>query len=93
MVLSYLKDLNQNVYSMVVSVLLVLWFNGISGILNYYYPTRGPLISVILLIIPAVLFYMGDGNLDKLYKQHNIEYPILSSVGQNGQNTNSGRRR
>lgn len=78
--LSYLKAHNSNLYSAVVSLLLVIWFNGASGLLNHYIPERGLMTSLILLLIPAVLFFMDDGNLDKLYKPYNIEYPILSST-------------
>ena len=88
--LSYLKLNNPNLYSIAVSLLLVLWFNGASGLINYYIPERGLMISIILLLIPAVLFYRDDGNLDKLYKPNNIEYPILSSIREI---RSSGRRR
>lgn len=90
MVLSYFRINNPNLYSVMVSLLLVVWFNGASGLLNHYIPDRGLVTSLILLFIPAVLFLMDDGNLDKLYKQQNTEYPILASIRPV---RSSGRRR
>jgi len=74
--LTYYKKYNPNLYSLLVSLLLALWYNGISGMLNYYWPTRGPYISVVFLLLPIILFLTDDGHLDELYKPPGIAYPI-----------------
>ncbi|QKF94605.1 hypothetical protein QKU48_gp1147 [Fadolivirus algeromassiliense] len=78
--LSYLKKNNQNLYSLVVSLLLALWYNGISGLINHYMPNRGPMLSITLLIIPLAMFLSDDGHLDELYKPAEIQYPVISSA-------------
>jgi hypothetical protein len=75
--LTYLKKHNINLYSLVVSLLLALWYNGIAGLLNYWIPVRGPLISSILLLIPIVILLTDDGNLNELY---NAPASIGSSI-------------
>lgn len=66
--LSYYKKNNPNIYSLLVSVLLAVWYNGISGLLNYYWPSRGPTLSIIFLCIPLIVFLTDDGHLDELYR-------------------------
>jgi hypothetical protein len=82
--LTYYKKNNPNLYSLLVSLLLALWYNGISGMLNYYWPSRGPKISIIFLVIPVILFLTDDGQLDELYATPGINYPI--SMKENNQN-------
>lgn len=94
--LSYLKKHNQNLYSLIVSLLLALWYNGISGLINHYIPNRGPLISFALLIIPLAMFLSDDGHLDELYKPAELQYPIISSSIQpqnSGQSMSAAIRR
>lgn len=75
--LTYYKKHNPNVYSLLVSLLLALWYNGISGLINYYWPNRGPNISVIFLTLPLIVFLTDDGHLDELYQSPGIKYPIV----------------
>lgn len=78
--LSSLQHNHANIYSLIVSLLLAVWYNGISGAINYYLPERGPFILFLMLTIPLVVFLIDDGNLDELYTAPNIKYPILSGV-------------
>lgn len=78
--LTYYKKHNSNLYSLVVSLLLALWYNGISGILNHYYPQRGPILSIIFMVIPLIVFLTDDGRLNELYEPPSIEYPIGQKV-------------
>ncbi len=90
--LSYLKKNHQNLYSLLVSLLLALWYNGIAGLINYYMPNRGPLLSFSLLIIPLVVFLSDDGYLDELYKPTDIQYPVITTTAAQSSNTASARR-
>ncbi len=78
--LTYYKKHNPNMYSLLVSFFLALWYNGISGLLNYYWPNRGPALSVIFLLVPLLIFLTDDGHLDELYKS--------SSDGKSNTNAN-----
>lgn len=78
--LSYYKNYNKNLYSLIVSLLLAFWYNGITGIINYYLPNRGPYISIILMMLPLFIFMTDDGKLNELYAPPNIQYPILAST-------------
>ena len=83
--LTYSKKYNPNMYSLLVSFFLALWYNGISGLLNYYWPNRGPALSVIFLLIPLLIFLTDDGHLDELYRA-----PIDSKSNVNvNENTNA----
>lgn len=74
--LTYYKKHNPNLYSLMVSLLLSLWYNGISGLLNHYWPNRTLVISAIFLIIPIIIFLTDDGQLNELYVPPSINYPI-----------------
>jgi len=63
-----------------VSLLLAMWYNGVTGIINYYLPNRGPFISIFLMTIPIFIFLTDDGRLNELYASSNIQYPILAST-------------
>ena len=63
--LTYYKVTNPNLYSLIVSVLLAVWYNGVYGLLNYYFPHRGLGISLILLMIPLIVFLSDDGELSE----------------------------
>lgn len=65
--LTYYKKHNRNIYSLLVSILLALWYNGIAGLLNYYWPERGPALSIIFMSLPLLIFLTDDGHLDELY--------------------------
>jgi hypothetical protein len=67
--LSYYKKNNPNIYSLLVSFFLAVWYNGISGLLNYYFPVRGISLSILFLIIPLMIFLTDDGQLNELYSQ------------------------
>ncbi|ARF09943.1 hypothetical protein Indivirus_6_9 [Indivirus ILV1] len=66
--LTYYRNHHQNLYALIISVLLSLWYNGLTGIFNYYFPNRGPALSLIFLIIPLAIFLGDDNKLDELYK-------------------------
>lgn len=66
--LSYYRKYYPNIYALMVSVLLSLWYTGLTGLFNYYFPNRGPALSLIFLIIPLAIFIGDDNKLDELYK-------------------------
>lgn len=66
-ILAYLRKNNVNAYSLVISLLLAIWYNGVAGVLNYYFPERPPYISLLLMVIPILLFLSDDGSLNELY--------------------------
>jgi len=80
--LTYFKKYNPNLYSLLVSLLIAIWYNGITGMLNYYLPNRGPFISLILLVIPITIFITDNGRLDELYVPPQTQYPAIASTQQ-----------
>ena len=78
--LTYYKITNPNLYSLLISMLLAVWYNGISGLLNYYFPNRGPGMSLVLLIIPLTVFLLDDGDLGELYSIPKVNYPASTKT-------------
>lgn len=66
--LTSLRKNNPNVYALTISIFLSLWYSGLTGLFNYYFPDRGPALSLIFLIIPLAVFMGDNGKLDELYK-------------------------
>ncbi len=77
--LKYIKQYNSNIHSLTVSLLLALWYNGISGIINYYLPNRGICLSLFMMSIPIIIFLMDDNKLDELYRSPENQYPAMES--------------
>jgi hypothetical protein len=75
-----LKKNHTNIYALVVSLLLAVWYNGISGLITVLFPNRGMSLSIIMLIVPVVFFLLEDGKLEELYKAPNVEYPVMASA-------------
>ena len=88
-IIAYFRKRHHTIYSLIVSVLLALWFNGISGILNYYLPDRGLYLSLLLAIIPLIIFIVDDGNLDELYKPPERVYAGLSAAANRSANNSN----
>jgi len=65
--LTALKVSSPNMYCLIVSLLLAVWYNGIAGLLNYLFPDRGIVLSLLLIMIPIVIFLTNDGALNELY--------------------------
>lgn len=78
--LTYYKITNPNLYSLLVSLLLAVWYNGVAGLLNYYFPNRGLAMSMVLLIIPLTVFLMDDGDLGELYASPTVNYPASENA-------------
>lgn len=66
-VLAYLRKYNTNAYSLTISLLLAVWYNGIAGLINHYFPDRPPYVSLLIMTIPILIFLSDDGSLNELY--------------------------
>lgn len=89
--LTYIKNNNSNAYSLAVSILLIIWYNGLVGILNYLFPERGIVISFLLAFIPIIIFLTDDGNLDELYSSGSTTYEIAAASDRSGYKMRRGR--
>lgn len=79
-IIAYYRKHHHTIYSLIVSVLLALWFNGITGLLNYFLPDRGLYLSLLIALIPLIIFLIDDGNLDELYKPPERAYAAISGT-------------
>lgn len=82
--LTYLKKNNGNIYSLMVSILLISWYNGLVGILNFFFPGRGLLVALLLVVIPLLVFLTDDGNLDELYSSGSTTYELAAASDRGG---------
>src|SRR5437016_13960708 len=78
------KKTHPNFYALYVSVLLALWFNGISTMINAVAPDRGIWGAIVLMVIPIVFFLVDSGTLEELYKDENaiLDKPTIAAVTQ-----------
>lgn len=85
--INYIKNNYKNLYIILVSFMIGLWFNGISKLVHYVFPHKNISEILILLFVPVVFFYIDDNSLSELYnlnnddtnKNKNIISPIISS--------------
>lgn len=70
--LGYLRKYYPNCYSVVIALILLIWYNGIAGVLNQILPDRSPIVSAVLIIIPILILLTDDGTLKHLYSADNL---------------------
>lgn len=63
----YLKVNYPNVYIVIISGLITMWFNYFTRLSFYYMPKGGIYTKWSIFIIVTLLLYMGDGSLSELY--------------------------
>lgn len=87
------KKSHPNAYSLYVSVLLALWFNGISTMINFIAPNRGFWSAILLMIIPIIFFFIDSGTLEELYKDEEaiLNKPIIAAITQSNTQSHIGR--
>ena len=77
--LIFLKYKYKNLYIILVSLLIAVWFNSIYRILNSIIPSNAPLyIPIIMCIFVIFIFYADNRLIDELYR-YDIVYPISAS--------------
>lgn len=69
--LSYLRKYHRNIYSIIISFLLAVWFNGVSGLVTIWFPHKNVIISLMLMIIPILILMTDDGTLNAMYLYEN----------------------
>jgi hypothetical protein len=86
--LQYLRKYHPNIFSLTVSFLLALWFNGIAGLINHLLPNRDVLVSVILMTVPVIILLFDDGNLDEIYNSKTGSIGAITTAAANMPNQN-----
>ncbi len=84
---NYLKINFPNVYIVVISGLITMWFRSFADVAYYYIPEGGIKMKWIVLSVITALLYFGDNSLDELYKfDHKA---AVSTVNDEDQNRNT----
>ena len=81
--LTYCKKNYPNLYSLIVALLLAIWYNGITGLIQHIWPKKNFNVTLIFLLVPIIIFLTDDGNLDELYNSPGTQYPIIGSQQSN----------
>lgn len=76
----YLKINFPNVYIVIISGLITLWFRAFSDVAYHYIPRDTIKTKWIVLIVITALLYLGDNSLDELYKFEHPEAATVSGV-------------
>lgn len=78
-IINYIKKHNPNVFSLMTSLLLALWFNGVSGLLHDLVPNKNTNIYLLLMVFPLFIFLLDNGNLNELNSMPDA-YPINAAI-------------
>jgi hypothetical protein len=87
-----LKHNKPNLYSLLISLMLSLWYNGVSGMLNHFVPDRGFKISLILLLLPLLFLLSDDGSLSELYNGNSAKAGQITTIAVNDDSRNNRRK-
>lgn len=69
--MNFIKRKYENLYIILVSLMIGIWFNGIASLINYFFPNKNLIIIIILCTVPIIFFYLDDFSLSELHKIDN----------------------
>ena len=84
----YLKIHFPNVYIVIVSGLITLWFHSFNQVAAHYLPKGGVITKWMILLTITFLLYIGDGSLNELYSfdhPESVTATIQNEVDENKQ--------
>lgn len=73
-----LRNKYPNTYIVIISVLVTLWFQGMTRIIDKLFPNKSLKINMWLMVIPLLLMYFGDGRLEEIYNFENVKKRITA---------------
>lgn len=79
-----LKSTYPNIYIVMISVLVTVWFQGMIRIIRKLFPDKGMKNSLMLMIVPALILYFGDGRLDEIYNFENLSLRVTAMNNTSG---------
>ena len=61
-----IRDSYPNIYIIIISIIVTMWFQGMTRIADNLFrnTTKN---NLIMMIVPVLLLYFGDGKLDEIY--------------------------
>lgn len=77
-VYSNIKHKFPNFYIVCISILVTIWFQGMSRLINGFFPNNGISGNLLLMIVPALLLYFGDGKLEEIYSFENLPSRLMA---------------
>ena len=81
-----------NIYIIIISILVTIWFQGMTRIIQHIFPDKNIYYNLLLMIVPAFILYVGDGRLDEIYNFENLALRV-STMSHVKDTQNSDRRR
>ncbi len=73
-----LRSKYPNLYIICISIIVTLWFQGMSRLIEKMFPDKSNYTNMLLMLVPALLLYFGDGRLDEIYNFENLPSRITS---------------
>lgn len=66
-----------NVYIVCISILVSFWFHGMFQLIRKYF-TNNDKTNLLLMIIPVVIMYLGDGKLEEIYNFEGLQKRVAA---------------
>lgn len=73
-----IRERYPNGYIIIISILVTLWFQGMTRIIDKLFPNKSFRLNVCLMIVPVILMYFGDGRLEEIYNFENLQKRITA---------------
>lgn len=88
---NFLKIHFPNIYIIIISGLITLWFHYFTKIANYYLPGKGIKYNAIMLGVVTLLLYLGDESLNELYSFDHPE-AVVAATREGDDNRNNNKK-
>ena len=72
------RDTYPNFYIIFISILVTIWFKGMARVIDIFIPNRDFKSNMLMMIIPALILYLGDGRLQEIYNFEGLPVRIAA---------------
>ena len=78
----WIKRDHPNIYAIIIAVSVLMWVNGVVGLMDYYIVYNNkPLRNFLIMSIGLAIVYLNDGNLTELHADNNTKIKKIMEWG------------
>ena len=72
-----MRNIYPNLYIVMISFLVSLWFQGMFRLVDKYFPSTQKT-NILLMVVPVIIMYFGDGKLEEIYNFEGVQKRIAA---------------
>ena len=78
----WLKKTHPNIYAIIIAVAILMWVNGVIGLIDYYIVySNKPFRYSLIMLTGLLIVYLNDGDLTELHADNNTKIKKMMEWG------------